>query len=141
MQEIKLPTWAKFVQDHHLVENGKVSAVIEADPDGFVPEWLELIGKKEEDKITQYDLEVCFQCAKLDVQRALQGTDLQPSRGGKPYQLNILSRKEKWSLKNFPEGKGIRAATQGVKVMEKGKEDEASARAHYIRVRGAVPEL
>lgn len=115
MKTAQLPAWAKALAP------GK----IEIQASEFYPEWLTLLGV-ELDAITQYDLECAFQCAKMDIQFAVAGTELMPPEGGA---LVILVKDDdkldgKWKQKNYPEGKGVLAAS-------KGKE----AREHYKRIR------
>lgn len=117
--KIQLPPWAKVVPF-----NDKLCIRIEADPDGYIPEWLELLEVKKPD---QYWLEVAYQCAKLDLQACLAGTDYDPRTAGKAAEFHFLNRPQ-WALNRHPKGRGINAAS-------KGKE----ARAHYRRIRGPLP--
>jgi len=88
---------------------------IEADPDKFYPVLLEELGLG---KVDQYALEVAYQCMKMDLQTAV---------GRFGFSIKVLNRPS-WALKAHPPGKGIELATQG-----------REARAHYIRIRGAIP--
>jgi len=115
-----LPKWANLAKRH----SDKVSVCIEVDTDGYIKEWLPLLGVQ---KVDQYWLEVAYQCAKLDVQMALVGTEHDPRFSGMPAQFNF-SKAPEWALTRHPHGKGADAAT-------KGKE----ARGHYIRIRGRMP--
>lgn len=116
------------MQEHK--EGGKLGVVVEIDPDGFVPQWLGLMKKDEGTVITQYDMEICFQCAKMDVQLALDETEYQPSRSKKVVQINVLNRPE-WALKNFSAGQGANAAIKG----------KRTARDVFKEVRGELPVL
>lgn len=144
-RDLVLPPWAK-IRESVTSETGKVSVVIEMDPAGFVPEWLKLIGAPENrEALTQYHVECAFQCAKMDVQSALQGTEFQPSLAGKPVELRVMNRPE-WALKQFRKGAGVQAATPGARIVVSGQEPDAvhgysTARGHYARVRGSVPTL
>lgn len=143
-RELKLPSWAQVIADP-ISEKGRVSVVIEADPDGFVPEWLKLIGAPE-GKPDQYWIECAFQCAKMDLQKALEGTEFQPSLAGKPAEFRIKNRPT-WALHNYQKGAGVEAASAGQRVVKAGTEPSApgsavlTARAHYIKVRGSLPNL
>src|SRR3990167_8044361 len=70
-QQLRLPPWARVAETH----SSKVSICIDVDTDGYVQEWLRLLDVSEPD---QYWLEVAYQCAKLDVQMALAGTEYDP---------------------------------------------------------------
>lgn len=118
--KLALPAWAKVAKRH----SDKVAICIEVDTDGYVREWLALLGSP---KVDQYWLEVAYQCAKLDVQMALVGTEFDPRVSGRPVEFHF-SKAPEWALVRHPHGRGIDAAT-------KGKE----ARGHYVRVRGRMP--
>lgn len=122
MREVRLPEWAK------IIERGgeKLCAVIEVDSDSAYEAWLtELL--PEATTPDQYWIEAAYQCIKMDVQAAIEGTDLDPSLAGKSAQIN-LTPSDRWALKNFKKGKGVNAATQG-----------REARDHYKRIRGRIP--
>lgn len=112
----KLPAWAK-------ADTSGASIIIRADTDGAMREWFALLGNPVKD---QYWLEVAYQCAKLDLQAAIAGTKFDP-RAGKVAEFRF-SRADNWAQHLNPVGRGSALAS-------KGKE----ARAHYIRVRGALP--
>lgn len=116
MRTAQLPAWATALAP------GK----IEIKASQFYPEWLTLLGVESLEKLTQYDLECAYQCAKMDIQFAIAGTDLMPPEGGALCILVKDDDKEsgKWAQKNYPAGKGAEAAS-------KGKE----AREHYKRIR------
>ncbi len=78
MRECVLPSWAK------LLGPGKVEILA----DEFYPSFLKEFGV---DEWTDEDLELAFQCAKLDIQHAISGTDQMPENGGA---LVILVRDE-----------------------------------------------
>ncbi len=120
MRKAQLPAWATAIAP------GK----IEIQASQFYPEWLGLLGVTE-DQITQYDLECAFQCAKMDIQFAVAGTDLMPKEGGALCIFVKDNDKEtdKWAQKKYPPGKGIQAAAQG-----------HEARKHYKRIR-QVPSI
>ena len=69
MRECVLPSWAK------LISKGKV----EIFADEFYPSFLKELGV---DLFTDKDLELAFQCAKLDIQHAISGTNQMPPEGG-----------------------------------------------------------
>lgn len=124
-EELKLPPWAK-VQDSHKVEDGTYSTSILVDTDAYVRAWLAELGV-EPGSADQYWLEVAYQCAKMDVQMALEGTKHDPRTAGKPTEI-VMTRANHWKLKLHPAGKGTRLATQGLE-----------AREHYRRIRGRLP--
>ena len=115
-----LPPWAR-VSDHR---SAKVSICIDVDTEGYVNDWMALLAPPQ---IDQYWLEVAYQCAKLDVQMALVGTEYDPRFSGKPAEFHF-SKSPELALVLHPHGRGVEAAT-------KGKE----ARAHYVRIRGRMP--
>lgn len=123
-EELALPAWARVLKDHPNVKAGRVSIAIEGDTDGYVREWLKLLGDPNPD---QYWLEVAYQCAKLDLQAALVGTPYDPRVCGKSAQF-VFTRAPQWTLKRFQRGRGAQRATQG-----------REARDHYRRIRGALP--
>ncbi|SFK74562.1 hypothetical protein SAMN05216302_101439 [Nitrosomonas aestuarii] len=120
MRTAQLPAWANAIAP------GK----IEIQADGFYPEWLELLGITEQD-IDQYALECAFQCAKMDIQFAIAGTELMPPPGGALVIIANDGSKSsgKWAQKNYPEGKGVKAASKG-----------GEARAYFKRIR-QIPSI
>jgi len=137
-QEVALPYWAKQVENSR---PNALAATFIADPDAFYPEWFALLADKaypipegsglhhmpDVSRPDQYWLEVAYQCAKLDLQLALNGTELDIRMNKKPVEFNFLDRPH-WALKKFPEGQGWKLATNGLQ-----------ARQHYVRIRGAMP--
>lgn len=119
MSELNLPAWAKIGDP-----DDKYSITLLASTDGYVDEWLPLL---KIDKPDQYWLEVAYQCAKMDLQRAIEGTEFDPRAAGKSAAIKF-DRSEKYALNKHPTGKGAAAATQG-----------REAREHYRRVRGRLP--
>ena len=117
--DLVLPRWAKVGPS-----KDKMAVVLKADMDGAMTEWFELLGNPKPD---QYWLEVAYQCAKMDLQMALSGTQFDPRNAGKSSELHF-SRAPQWAQSAFPKGKGADAATQG-----------REARGHYQRVRGRLP--
>lgn len=117
-RQATLPAWAKAISP----------GIIEIQADQFYPALLEELGVEEAD-IDQYWLETAYQCAKLDVQFAVAGTEHQAAPGGA---LRIIvkdtSKAEngtsRWAQIQYPEGKGAKAAAQ-----------DKEARAHYKRLR------
>jgi len=70
----------------------------------------------------RYWLEVAYQTMKMDLQTVMGRFNFTiVVRGGAGY-------KDRWALKNHPEGRGVDAATKG-----------REARAHYKRMRGFLP--
>lgn len=122
MKQVVLPAWAKLIKQ----PSDKFCAVIEVDSDKAYPAMLAELGVAPK-SVDQYWVEVAYQCIKMDVQAAIEGTDIDPSIAGKSAQIN-MSPADKWALKSFPKGKGITAATQG-----------REARDHYKRIRGRIP--
>lgn len=119
-ESLKLPDWAKVVE----TPNDRASITIEIDSRGAYREWLGLL---EVEKPDQYWLECAYQCAKLDVQMALTGSDYDPRASQKPALLKF-TRADEFALRRFPAGKGTMAATEG-----------REARRHYQRIRGRLP--
>ena len=117
-----LPPWAAARSD----------GVIVIDPNGAYPMFLKAL-KVSKGDIDQYWLEVVFQCTKMEIQRRLMNTNLDPRdpgrRGGpRPLLLKIMNR-PKWAPKNYPPGRGIWAATKGLE-----------ARQHYMSLAGVIPQ-
>lgn len=123
--KLNLPDWAR-VEKHRQVEDGTFCVSIQCDTDGYVREWLPLLGKSVAEA-DQYWLEVAYQCAKMDVQLALEGTPYDPRTAGKPARVHF-TRCNHWRLQLHPVGRGPTRATQGLE-----------ARDHYRRVRGRLP--
>jgi hypothetical protein len=114
----KLPKW---------MSRNKSGAFI-VDPDLAYPAILKALGVEEKD-FDQYWIETAYQCAKLAVNDAVAGTDMDP-RPEKPLVILIQSlgdRKERWALRNFKTGRGVAVATKG-----------GEAKAHYERVAGSL---
>jgi hypothetical protein len=118
-RELKLPAWAKAVPG-----SDKVGVRIEADTAGYVADWFEKLDVKKAD---QYWLEVAYQCAKMQLQDALIGTEYDPRVIGKPAEFHF-TRSSEHALARHPTGRGARAATQG-----------REAREHFKRVHGRLP--
>lgn len=135
-----LPSWAKAVGP----------GVIDTFADGFYPEilaelwsdefWPEphddafpatddqkLCDGLQRTEVDQYWLEVAYQIHKIDVQKAVFGTDLAPQRGGAlRIIVNDGSKADgTWAQAGKPEGRGVKAARSG-----------KEARRHYERIRG-----
>lgn len=117
---LTLPPWAKVGP-----AKDAFSIRILVDTDGYVTEWLKLLGADH--KPDQYWLEVAYQCAKLDVQTALVGTTYDPRTAGKSAEF-LFSNAPQWALKKFPVGRGTEPASRG-----------REAREHYVRIRGRLP--
>ena len=84
-----LPTWIKMDKEKPWIAN--------VDPDGFYPFFLERLGFGE--VVTQYTLEVCYQCMKLETQFRLSMTDQDP-RPSKSLVINVCGsndHKERWA--------------------------------------------
>lgn len=138
-----LPSWATAIGP----------GVIETQADEFYPEilaelwadenWPDPIAEGDEaptdeqvlckglqrTEADQYWLEVAYQCAKLDIQHAVGGTDLAPEKGGALRIIIMDSSKVDgtWAQEGKPAGRGVETA-------RKGKE----ARRHYQRIRHLV---
>lgn len=121
--ELPLPPWAE-VETHPHSTGGKVGICLRVSTDGYLKEWLELL---EVEVIDQYWLEVCYQCAKLDLQRAIQDTEFDPRVMNKFAEFHFDDAPE-YAQAKFSPGRGIHAATQG-----------KEAREHYKRIRGRLP--
>ena len=120
MSEINLPEWAKLVDSRP-----GIAVTIEVDSAAAYAAWLSELNV--DNTIDQYWLEVAYQCIKLDVQAALEASELSPLKLGAPAQINF-TRAEQFAQKNYPVGRGAHAATKG-----------REAREHYKRRRGRVP--
>ncbi len=124
MSEITLPQWAKPVDGHE-----KMSATVEVDSDAAYLALLTELGLYSTEGVDlgqtdQYWLEVAYQCIKMDVQCALEDSDLNPVAAGRCAQINF-TRAPRWALVNFRVGRGTLAASKG-----------REARVHYKRLRG-----
>lgn len=117
---LTLPAWARVAPRH----SPKVALCIDADTAEYVREWFDLLGVTQPD---QYWLEVAYQCAKLDLQAALVGTEYDVRISKKPVEFHF-SKAPQWAQVNFPKGRGTEAASKG-----------REARAHYQKVRGTLP--
>lgn len=69
MRSLSLPSWAKMI----------VKGKIEAEASEFYPEILEELGITE---VGDEELEIAFQCMKMDIQHAVAGTEAMPKSGG-----------------------------------------------------------
>ena len=118
---LPLPPWAEVEKHPH---DGKVGICIRVSTKGYLEEWLELL---QVTKIDQYWLEVCYQCAKLDIQRAIQDTEFDP-RLMKAFAEFHFDDAPEYAQAKYSPGRGIAAATQG-----------KEAREHYKRIRGRLP--
>lgn len=133
-ETIKLPPWAKVASVHP----SNVHLLINVDTNGYVEEWLKLLGDVQPD---QYWLEVAYQCAKLDVQSCLVGTEYDPRASGKPVEFHF-SRADQWAQRKFPVGKKLKKKVNGVEKTLAGAELATTgreARDHYVRIRGRLP--
>jgi hypothetical protein len=110
---MSLPAWMVEVP----TPDGKIPAYV-VNADAAYEAILAELGF-DVDELTQYHLEVAYQCIKMECQRIL---------GTFGFELRIKDPEKKWALKKFKKGRGIDAAT-------KGKE----AREHYRRIRGFIP--
>jgi hypothetical protein len=115
-RKVELPEWAKITDS-----NSKVSIKINADTDGYVKEWFSLLGVTNPD---HYWLEVAYQCAKMDLQRAIENTAFDPRYAGKAAEFHF-SGVPQWSMNRFQVGRGTGPASQG-----------GEARKHFERIRG-----
>lgn len=115
-----LPKWASIAAETPT----NVSVVINADTEGYVAEWFKLLNVTQPD---QYWLEVAYQCAKLDLQSALVGTEFDPRTSGKPAEFRF-SRAPQYAQSKHEPGLGAERASKG-----------REARDHYRRIRGRLP--
>src|SRR6185295_10284961 len=116
----------------------RADGVLIIDPDVVYPrlfaeieKQLSASDKPYQIRLDRYWLEVIYQVAKLEAQRcvALNGWD--PRRDGNTLRIKIRGdggRKDRWALANFPENRGIFAATK-----------EHEARKIYTAMRGFLP--
>lgn len=109
-----IPSWAKRRA------GGNRVIVYDVDPDKFYPQLLDELGFNA---ITKYNLEVVYQCMKMDMQVA---------HGSFGFTIHIRGdgdRKLRWnhSMHNGHEHDAL-VATAGLE-----------ARAHYLRIRGFLP--
>lgn len=118
-RKLDLPSWAKVVPG-----SDKVGITIEVDTRGYIEEWFTKLDVKKAD---QYWLEVAYQCAKMQLQDALVGTQYDPRNAGKPAEFRF-NRAEEFALVKHPTGRGAAAATKG-----------REARGHFKRVHGRLP--
>ena len=139
MKELSLPSWATRDDEASPVQAGKVSIVVNVDTKAAYDEWFKLLSSTEYPEqegvtrmdtpsaINQYWLETAYQCAKLDVQAALVGTEFDPRTANKPAEIHFSNCPD-LALAKWPPGDGILAATKG-----------RQARRHYRRIRGSLP--
>lgn len=110
-----MPAWSKR---HPGRSNREIVYLV--DPDKFYPQLLDELGFT---KVTRYELEVAYQCMKMDMQVA---------HGSYGFTIHVRAdgeRKRKW---NFTMHHGT---DDDVLVATAGLE----ARAHYLRIRGFLP--
>jgi len=91
---------------------------IVVDPDRFYPAILDAIGAPK--TLDRFWLECAYQCMKLEVQRLVSGTELDP-RPALPLRITVVNR-PKWRLTQnpadpkaspgYPEGAGASLATR-----------------------------
>lgn len=110
-----LPSWARR---HPGRSNREVAYLV--DPDQFYPQLLDELGFSNPKK---YELEVAYQCMKMDMQVA---------HGSFGFTIHVLAdgpRKGKWNHSMWPgHDHDVLVATGGLE-----------ARAHYLRIRGFIP--
>ncbi len=109
------PAWAKR---HPGRRNSEIVYLV--DPDQFYPQLLDELGFT---KIGRYELEVAYQCMKMDMQVA---------HGSYGFTIHVRAdgeRKRKWNFTMHP------GTDQDVLVATAGLE----AREHYLRIRGFLP--
>ena len=109
---------------YELKENGNLVL----DPAVLYPPIQEELDVK---KLDQFWLEVIYQFAKMDAQVLVKTLKIDP-RPAKALVLIIRGNadvKNKWALKNYPEGRGVEAAAKG-----------REARKLYAKVRGFIPQ-
>ncbi len=105
--------------------------VMVVDPDIAYPAILAAL-KVTPGDVTQYWLETAYQVMKLDVQRIVEGTAIDPRPSGGPLVIKVRGdggRKERWGQdRGVSPGRGARAATKGLE-----------ARQHFVKLRGKLP--
>lgn len=110
-----IPQWAKR---RHSISNSEI--VYDVDPDKAYPQLLDELGFKD---LTKYELEVVYQCMKLDMQVA---------HGGFRFTIHVRAdgdRKMRWNHTMHPgHHDEVLVATAGLE-----------ARSHYLRIRGFIP--
>lgn len=105
----KLPNWLS-------IREGDGQIMI--DPDIAYPFFFKEFGF-DENNLTQYEIEVAYQAAKMMTQDLLTGTELDPRTHGRGFVMEINSegpRKDRWKLTSFKEGvpgRDVNAATKG----------------------------
>src|SRR5262245_24970489 len=110
-----VPTWARR---RHGWSNSEI--VYDVDPDKAYPQLLDELGFK---RVTKYEIEVAYQCMKMDMQVA---------HGGFRFTIHVRGdgdRKRRWNHTMHPgHDHEPLIATHGLE-----------ARAHYLRIRGFLP--
>lgn len=132
---LQLPPWAKVA----VARSDKVCLQIDVDTAAAMREWLPQIGAPEQ--LTQYWIESAYQCIKLDVQSAIDGTEFDPRHAGAPAEF-VFARAPEFALANFPMGEqqdvqinGVSTRLRGIELATRGRH----AREHYKRIRGRLP--
>ena len=105
---VELPDWARIKADRSTEPKGP-GVIIEVDTAKAMQEWQTRLGNPAPD---QYWLETAYQCAKMDIQAALEGTPFDPRATNRPIEIHF-TRSEQHALHRHPEGRGIHAATKG----------------------------
>lgn len=149
-KELRLPPWAKVCDTH----SHKLCGRIKVDTSAAMREWLELLttpvnteaakaglAARGADELTQYWLEVAYQCVKLDVQMAIETSALDPRQAAKPVEFHFV-RAPEYAQADYPPGPVKTKRVRGKEVKLRGAElasNGLEAREHYKRIRGRLP--
>lgn len=132
---LSLPPWATVADEH----SHKVSVLIKVDTKTAMLDWLSLLEAPEQ--LTQYWIECAYQCAKLDLQLAIEGGDFDPRQSAMPAEFHF-DRADEFALAKYPEGPAKEVVVDGHKLTLRGQAlatNGREARAHYKRIRGRLP--
>ena len=114
MKELNLPSWATAVKPGHF----QVKA------EEFYPQLFAELGYSKE-AFTRKELEIAYQCMKMDLRMAITGTEMDVQKGA----LNI-------SISNAPAWKQSNASDDGESIGTRKKQ----AKLEWSRIRG-IPVL
>lgn len=114
MKELNMPSWAEVMKPGHI----KVRA------EEFYPQLFDELGYNKE-SFSQRELEIAYQCMKMDVRMAITGTEADVQKGA----LNIV-------ITNAPKWKQSNAADNGEGIAVRKR----AAKLEWSRIRG-IPVL